>query len=199
MQAATSKQWLLAWLLLGLIILLLPTQQPASPCPSVCSALRERVNGEVVCATDRYPFAWGNKICEGIMPLCVLRPEGSADVAAAVLLARDRAVPLSYRSGGHSYTCNSIKAGSLHIDLRSLSSVELHGTELTFGTGNNMRTLLDALPKGRMIVHGQCPTVGAGGLFLHGGYTQRSLSSTAGATTRSRPWRWSPPTAAFCS
>ena len=33
-----------------------------------------------------------------------------------------------------------------------------------------MRELIDALGPGQMIVHGQCPTVGAGGLFLHGGY-----------------------------
>ena len=32
-----------------------------------------------------------------------------------------------------------------------------------------MRQLLDALGPKQMIVHGQCPTVGAGGLFLHGG------------------------------
>ena len=33
-----------------------------------------------------------------------------------------------------------------------------------------MRGLIDALQPGQTIVHGQCPTVGAGGLFLHGGY-----------------------------
>ena len=33
-----------------------------------------------------------------------------------------------------------------------------------------MRELIDALGPGQSIVHGQCPTVGAGGLFLHGGY-----------------------------
>jgi hypothetical protein len=139
-------------------------------CPSACAALKDRVLGEVECNVRDYSFDWGNKICEGILPLCVLRPENASDVAAAVVLANEHGVPLSYRSGGHSYTCNSIKAGSLHVDLRSLSDVELHGKEVSFGTGNNMRTLLDALPEGKMIVHGQCPTVGAGGLFLHGGY-----------------------------
>lgn len=157
-----------------------PMLQPLSPppapkpCPSACASLRDQVEGEVICdfdAATNYSFDWGNKICEGIMPLCVLRPSGADDVAAAVKAARKTSLPLSYRSGGHSYTCNSIKPGSLHLDLRSLSSVSISssGKELTFGSGLNMRQLLDHLPKGKMIVHGQCPTVGAGGLFLHGG------------------------------
>ena len=31
----------------------------------------------------------------------------------------------SVRSGGHSYTCNSIKAGSLHIDMRGINTVQI--------------------------------------------------------------------------
>ena len=147
------------------------------PCPSACAALAASTTGPVTCDVERYAFGWGNRICEGILPLCVLRPAGAEDVAAAVRTAHKHDLPLSVRSGGHSYTCNSVKPGSLHVDLRSLDAVTVHpaaggraGTELTTGAGNNMRQLLDALPAGLMIVHGQCPTVGAGGLFLHGGY-----------------------------
>ena len=38
--------------------------------------------------------------------------------------------------------------------------VLVHGV---FGSGNIMRGLIDALQPGQTIVHGQCPTVGAGG------------------------------------
>ena len=31
----------------------------------------------------------------------------------------------SVRSGGHSYTCNSIKEGSLHIDMRGMNTVQI--------------------------------------------------------------------------
>jgi len=172
----------IAWLLLlGFLALGVLTPSPMlsaprapAPCPSACASLRDQVTGQVICDLgegSNYSFDWGNKICEGIMPLCVLRPTGAADVAAAVKAARKASLPLSYRSGGHSYTCNSIKPGSIHLDLRSLSSASVSpsGEELTFGSGLNMVQLLDRLPKGKMIVHGQCPTVGAGGLFLHGG------------------------------
>ena len=38
----------------------------------------------------------------------------AADVAAAVRVARNFSTPLSYRSGGHSYTCNGIKRDFFH-------------------------------------------------------------------------------------
>ena len=144
-------------------------------CPSACASLQTHVKGQFTCDVASYAYDWGNRICEGILPLCVLRPADAEDVSAAVKVARATNSSLSYRSGGHSYTCNSIKADSIHLDLRSLnsatvqSSPHFNGTELSFGTGLNMRQLLDALGEGQMIVHGQCPTVGAGGLFLHGG------------------------------
>lgn len=167
---------LLGFLALGVLApsTMLNTPRSTVPCPSACAALDKATAGQVICDLgegSNYSWDWGNNICEGIMPLCVLRPAGAADVAATVKAARKASLPLSYRSGGHSYTCNSIKPGSLHLDLRSLDEVSIspNGEELSFGSGLNMRQLLDRLPTGKMIVHGQCPTVGAGGLFLHGG------------------------------
>ena len=152
---------------------------PTPTCPPPCEALRARVRGAFVCgAADvaNYSFGWGNRICEGIRPACVLRPHNASDVSAAVRVAAETSTPLSYRSGGHSYTCNSIKPDSIHVDLRSLDEVKLqrsrfwNGTEIVAGTGTIMRELVDVLGPGQTIVHGQCPTVGTGGLFLHGGY-----------------------------
>ena len=145
-----------------------------APCSAACASLLHL--SSVTCATSTYDYSWGNDICEGILPACVVRPANASEVAAVVRTARAQNAPLSYRSGGHSYTCNSIKEHSIHLDLRSLDAVRqqrskyYNGTELVFGSGNIMRTLIDALQPGQTIVHGQCPTVGAGGLFLHGGY-----------------------------
>ena len=172
MATTTLLMVVMAWLPgLGTSSSLSSSESCANP---ACAALSQRSTGKVSCDVKNYNFEWGNKICEGILPLCVLRPSGSADVQHAIQLARQHALPLSYRSGGHSYTCNSIKEGSIHLDLRSLREVaharSANGSPLlTFGTGHNMRTLLDVLKPGQTIVHGQCPTVGAGGLFLHGG------------------------------
>jgi hypothetical protein len=150
-----ARSSVLLWLLLPAGLLLLrgaATYHRAArdaPCPSACAELAASTTGPVTCDIERYAFGWGNRICEGILPLCVLRPAGAEDVAVAVRTARKHDLPLSVRSGGHSYTCNSVKPGSLHVDLRSLDAVSVHpaaggraGTELTTGAGNNMRQLL---------------------------------------------------------
>ena len=41
------------------------------------------------------------------------------------MFSRRHGLELSVRSGGHSYTCTSLKHGGLHLDLRSLDRVEL--------------------------------------------------------------------------
>lgn len=40
-------------------------------------------------------------------------------------LLRDYKIPISVRSGGHSYTCMSIRHDSLHFDMRRLKKVDL--------------------------------------------------------------------------
>ena len=49
------------------------------------------------------------------------------DVAAAVRAARVGGLEVSVRSGGHSYTCQSIKEGGVHLDLRRLDKIEVVG------------------------------------------------------------------------
>ena len=55
------------------------------------------------------------------------RPESTADVAAAGRAARAGGLEVSVRSGGHSYTCQSIKEGGVHFDLRRLDKIEVVG------------------------------------------------------------------------
>lgn len=165
-------------------LLLLLIAGGANGCPTPCADLAQQVRGNLTCDVSTYDYGWGNRICFGIMPACVLRPLDAHDVAAAVRQATASGVALSYRSGGHSYTCNGIKEDSIHLDLRSLDHVSYADGLLTTGSGAIMRQLADALPTGKMIVHGQCPAVGAGGLFLHGGWhTTLSLDHGAGNDT----------------
>ena len=124
-----------------LLLSLFAVGAAADRCPAVCAQLADSITGNVTCDVAAYDFSWGNKICEGILPLCVVRPRDAKDVSAAIKAARSSGTPLSYRSGGHSYTCNSIKTDSIHVDLRSLRSVKVqpsrhfNGTEISFGTG----------------------------------------------------------------
>jgi hypothetical protein len=165
-------------------------ERPPVPCHTTCTALKALVKGNVSCDVQNYPYDWNNKICEGILPRCVIRPEDAHDVAATVRYVSANKANLSYRSGGHSYTCNGIKSDSIHLDLRSLNAVERKvnadsgKVELVFGPGNTMKRLVDALEGDEMIIHGQCPSVGAGGLFLHGGWhTTLTLKHGTGNAT----------------
>ena len=111
----------------------------ANGCPNPCADLAQQVNGSLTCNVSAYDYGWGNRICFGIMPACVLRPRDANDVAAAVRQAMVSGVALSYRSGGHSYTCNGIKEDSIHLDMRSLDHVSYADGLLTTGSGAIMR------------------------------------------------------------
>ena len=63
---------------------------------------------------------FGNQNCnkETSTLFAVVRPVNTFEVSQVVKIARSLGIPLSMRSGGHSYTCNYIKPGSIHLDLR---------------------------------------------------------------------------------
>ena len=58
-----------------------------------------------------------NRACVA-RPAVIVRAATTEDVAVAVNFARRNQLQFSVRSGGHSYTCTSIRDGGLHIDLR---------------------------------------------------------------------------------
>ena len=62
-------------------------------------------------------------------PEVVLVAGTREDVAEVVRFVAGAEVELSVRSGGHSYSCTSSRAGGLQLDLRGLSSVSLLQTE----------------------------------------------------------------------
>ena len=56
-----------------------------------------------------------NGLCKYIFPDMVVAPKSTKDVSAIVKISRDFEVPISVRSGGHSFLCQSIKPGKKHI------------------------------------------------------------------------------------
>ena len=89
--------------------------------------LRKSVIGDVFSNTDpvyNVRRAVKNGGCHN-RPLLILTPLDEKDVAVGVKFAREEGLEISVRSGGHSYTCTSSRAGGLHFDLRRLDKVEL--------------------------------------------------------------------------
>ena len=106
-------------------------------------------------------------------PLAVVRPTDVEDVVAAVRFAREAAVPLAVRCGGHSYQGHSTCDGGVVIDLSAhmghvrlaadASAVHAHG-------GARLGAVDRAtLAAGRVVPAGIVSHTGLGGLALGGG------------------------------
>ncbi len=106
------------------------------------------------------------------------RPAGIAvcvapeDAAACIDWVRENGVPFAVRSGGHSYAGFSNSDG-LVIDVKGMRSVAVDpaaGTVTVAGGANNADVGAGLGPYGVYFPGGRCPTVGASGLTLGGGW-----------------------------
>lgn len=106
-------------------------------------------------------------------PVAIARCLDSDEVRATVLTARDCAVPLSVRGGGHDWAGRSLRDGGLVVDLSGLRRVEVDvpaGT-VTVGGGVSVGDVLRAgRPHGLATPTGTVRGVGMAGLSLAGGY-----------------------------
>ena len=53
-----------------------------------------------------------NGLCNNMFPDLIVVPQSTQDVSTIVKISRRFQVPISVRSGGHSYVCQSIKSGT---------------------------------------------------------------------------------------
>ncbi|HTV56225.1 MAG TPA: FAD-dependent oxidoreductase [Terriglobia bacterium] len=99
--------------------------------------------------------------------------ETSADVQAAVCVARGHGIPLSVRSGGHDWTGRALCNGGLVIDLTRMREivVDPHSRVATVQGGAKVRDVAAAADAhGLVAALGNCGTVGMAGLTTVGGY-----------------------------
>ncbi|MEV1043908.1 FAD-binding oxidoreductase [Streptomyces sp. NPDC049916] len=112
-------------------------------------------------------------------PDLVVRPRTEAEVASAVLAAREHGVPLSVRGGGHDWAGRALRDGGLTIDLGGLRAVRVEGEEITADGGSLAGDVVAAAaPHRRNVATGTAGVVGMAGLTLGGGYGP--LLGTAG-------------------
>lgn len=116
-------------------------------------------------------------------PGAIVRPRTAADVARAVVFARDNDLELAVRSGGHSGAGHSTTDGGIVIDLRDMNAIDIDekaGTAWveTGATAGEVSKAVTA--KGQVVGFGDSPAVGVGGITLGGGvgYFVRKLGLT---------------------
>lgn len=137
------------------------------------AALRKAVRGTVYTrSTNGFTRARTiyNTRYAGSVPLVVVRAASVADVQATVRWAAEQGVPITARSGGHSYGGYSTVSGGVVVDMRSLSAVRPSGRTAQIGAGATLMSVYATLAgKGTTIPAGSCPTVGFAGHAQGGG------------------------------
>jgi FAD/FMN-containing dehydrogenase len=152
-----------------------PTKQPSStPSSADWSQLAQSLQGTLVLpGSSQYPTALQlfDPQFDGVHPAAIAYCASPADVQKCLAFVHRFSLPLSLRSGGHSYAGYSTTTG-LVVDVTRMSGVSVNtsaGTA-TIGAGARLIDVYAALAQyGVVIPAGSCPTVGIAGLTLGGG------------------------------
>ena len=89
--------------------------------------LRSRLRGALLRPSDA-GFGDATLLWNGMIdktPALVVRPTGTADVVAAVDVAREHGLPLSVRGGGHHIAGTALVDGGLTLDMSSLRGIDV--------------------------------------------------------------------------
>jgi len=109
-------------------------------------------------------------------PDVIVKAKSASDIQTAVKCAKDAKVPVTPRSGGHSFEgyCVGGQDGALVIDLAGLGSVKVDKAKGTAKVGSGVRLgklYLELYNQGGYTINaGTCPSVGIGGHALGGGF-----------------------------
>ena len=137
--------------------------------------LSTTMQGRVVLRGDD-DYARTRRIWNGAVekqPALIAVCETSADVQAAVRVARRYNLPLSVRGGGHDWAGRALCADGLVIDLTRMRevAVDMHSRVATVAGGASNKDVADAAgTHGLVAALGNCGAVGMAGLTLGGGY-----------------------------
>ncbi len=137
-------------------------------------ALRMVLAGKVITPDDAdYDTAriqWNNDIDR--RPVAVARCLSPADIAAALTFAREQALEISVRGGGHAFSGAAVCDGGLMIDLSAMRRISIYaGARLAQVQGGATVAELDAATQvhGSAVPTGVISHTGIGGLTVGGG------------------------------
>lgn len=137
-------------------------------------ALEGTFSGELL-RPDAAGYDEARRVYNGLIdkrPSLIARPRGTADVAAAIALARESGLEISVRGGGHGVAGRAVADGALMIDLSLMKQVRVDpdartaraGGGVTWGEFND-----SAAEHALATTGGLISTTGIAGLTLGGG------------------------------
>ena len=142
--------------------------------PDQLTELESAIAGDLLCAGDagwEDAVALWNGMVESV-PALVVQPTSSDDVAAAVGFAREHALLLSIKGGGHNIAGTAVADGGLMLDLSRMRTVtvDAHAKLARVGPGCRLQDVDRATQEhGLATVLGFVSTTGVAGLTLGGG------------------------------
>jgi FAD/FMN-containing dehydrogenase len=138
------------------------------------AGLRERLAGRLVLpGQEEYDAArqvWN--VSHDHRPALIAQPVSVADVQAALRFARDRALPVSVRGGGHNHAGYAVADGALMLDLSAMVAVQVNPARrmATVSGGATWGVVDQATQAAGLAVTGaDVSPVGVGGVTLGGG------------------------------
>ncbi|MGW5361104.1 FAD-binding protein [Actinopolymorpha pittospori] len=150
-----------------------PTTPSSTPTPADWKALAESLSGKLLRPGDAgYPAAHQlfDPAWDSVLPAAVSECADPADVATTLKFAERFKLPLTSKSGGHSYVGASTTSGGIVISVSPMNSITFSGTTAQVGAGAPLVQVYSALEaRNRIIPAGSCPSVGVAGLTLGGG------------------------------
>ena len=153
--------------------------------PSQLSTLRSSLRGRLI-TPENADYDQARTLFMGGFdrrPAAIIRPADSADVARAIVFARDGECALAIRSGGHSGSGHSSVDGGIVIDLRDMNSVVIDAGAGTAWAESGMTAAEYSTAVGAFGLatgFGDTGSVGIGGITLAGGigYLTRKYGMT---------------------
>ncbi|MGA4898320.1 FAD-binding oxidoreductase [Streptomyces griseoincarnatus] len=166
-----------------------PSRTPRPATPADWTTLAGHLDGRLVRPGDA---DWStarrlhNTRFDTLRPAAVAYVRHADDIRTALTHAREHAVPLAVRGGGHSYAGWSSGDGRLVVDVSGMAGIRVEGDTAVVGAGARLIDVYRALAaRGLTVPGGSCPTVGISGLTLGGGHgvTSRAYGLTCDSLT----------------
>lgn len=151
-----------------------PSRTPRPATPADWTTLAGHLDGPLVRPDDAdwtTAHRLYNTRFDTLRPAAVAYVRHADDIRTALTHAREHAVPLAVRSGGHSYAGWSSGDGRLIVDVSAMAGIRVEGDTAVVGAGARLIDVYRALTaRGVTVPGGSCPTVGISGLTLGGGH-----------------------------
>lgn len=156
---------------------------PTAPTSTDWQTLASRLDGNLVrpdsAGYEQVRVAFNSRY-DGNRPQAVVQCATPDDVSEVMGFVRRYDLPVTARSGGHSYAGYSTGSGII-IDVGPMNAIQLNGTIATIGAGAKLADVYDYLAaRGVSIPSGNCLSVGIAGITLGGGMS--IVSRTYGLT-----------------